>query len=181
MSLVEKIAKKYHYRLPKHIQLDELKSAGYLGLIDAAHKYKESYKVEFSSYAYCRILGAIKDDLKKRNPLNDFPKNEPSEPNTLATHTVSCNEDQTRIEYYQPQSGFTFTHKNEIKELLSRLIKLQPEDQQKVIIACYFDDLGIAEIATKYALTESKVFWLRNEALKDLINLVKDKGLYKDF
>ena len=51
-------------RLPSHIALDDLTSAGVLGLIDAVDKYDPAKMVKFKTYAEFRIRGAILDELR---------------------------------------------------------------------------------------------------------------------
>lgn len=63
MPLANSIAFKKKKNLPKSITLEELKSAAYMGLLDAASKFDPS-KSSFYTYASIRINGSIKDYLK---------------------------------------------------------------------------------------------------------------------
>lgn len=58
------IARRIHERLPQHVDLEDLVSAGTLGLIDAFRKFDPEKKVQFRSYAQFRIRGAILDSLR---------------------------------------------------------------------------------------------------------------------
>jgi RNA polymerase sigma factor for flagellar operon FliA len=64
LSTVRYIARRIHERLPQHVELDDLVSAGVVGLIDAFAKFDHSKKVQFKSYAQFRIRGAILDSLR---------------------------------------------------------------------------------------------------------------------
>jgi RNA polymerase sigma factor for flagellar operon FliA len=64
MATVRYIAHRIHERLPQHVELDDLVSAGVVGLIDAFNKFDHSKKVQFKSYAQFRIRGAILDSLR---------------------------------------------------------------------------------------------------------------------
>ena len=64
MQTVQFIARQIHRRLPQHVELEELVSAGLVGLIDAAAKFDRSKDVQFTSYAQFRIRGAILDSLR---------------------------------------------------------------------------------------------------------------------
>lgn len=68
LHFAEKLAKKY-----SQFRDDELKSAAYVGLIDAAIKYNG--KSNFSTYARFRINGAMKDYLRKQLNFIKFRKN----------------------------------------------------------------------------------------------------------
>lgn len=64
LPLVRHVARRIHMRLPRHVEMDDLISAGVLGLLDASAKYRPDRKVAFSSYAQFRIRGAIIDSLR---------------------------------------------------------------------------------------------------------------------
>jgi RNA polymerase sigma factor for flagellar operon FliA len=64
LPTVRYIARRIHERLPQHVELDDLVSAGIVGLIDAFSKFDHAKKVQFKSYAQFRIRGAILDSLR---------------------------------------------------------------------------------------------------------------------
>ena len=65
MAMVRSVARRMHRTLPRHIDLDDLISAGYLGLVDAAQKFEQSRQTQFRSYAEFRVRGAILDSLRE--------------------------------------------------------------------------------------------------------------------
>jgi RNA polymerase sigma factor for flagellar operon FliA len=64
LPTVRYLARRIHERLPQHVDLDDLVSAGVVGLIDALSKFDQGKKVQFKSYAQFRIRGAILDSLR---------------------------------------------------------------------------------------------------------------------
>jgi RNA polymerase sigma factor for flagellar operon FliA len=64
LPTVRYLARRIHERLPQHVELDDLVSAGVVGLIDAFSKFDHKKKVQFKSYAQFRIRGAILDSLR---------------------------------------------------------------------------------------------------------------------
>ncbi len=64
MTTVRFIARRMRERLPQHIDLEDLVSAGVVGLIDAVQKFDHGKQVQFKSYAQFRIKGAILDSLR---------------------------------------------------------------------------------------------------------------------
>jgi RNA polymerase sigma factor FliA len=64
LPTVRYLARRIHERLPQHVDLDDLVSAGVVGLIDAFSKFDHNQKVQFKSYAQFRIRGAILDSLR---------------------------------------------------------------------------------------------------------------------
>jgi RNA polymerase sigma factor for flagellar operon FliA len=64
LPMVRYLARRIHERLPQHVELDDLVSAGVVGLIDAFSKFDHTKHVQFKSYAQFRIRGAILDSLR---------------------------------------------------------------------------------------------------------------------
>jgi RNA polymerase sigma factor for flagellar operon FliA len=64
LPTVRYLARRIHERLPQHVELEDLISAGVVGLIDAFNKFDHDKRVQFKSYAQFRIRGAILDSLR---------------------------------------------------------------------------------------------------------------------
>lgn len=65
--LIRFVAQKIAVRLPSNIELDDLISAGVIGLMDAIEKYDPSRDNKFKTYAEFRIRGAILDELRSQD------------------------------------------------------------------------------------------------------------------
>lgn len=66
-SLVKYLAQKIAIRLPANIELDDLISAGVIGLMDAVDKYDHTRDNKFKTYAEFRIRGAMLDELRSQD------------------------------------------------------------------------------------------------------------------
>jgi RNA polymerase sigma factor for flagellar operon FliA len=66
---VKFIASRLAAQLPYSVEIDDLVSVGFIGLMDAADKFKESRGVKFSTYAEFRIRGAILDELRNLDTM----------------------------------------------------------------------------------------------------------------
>src|SRR4051794_758227 len=64
LPIVRFLARRIHERLPQHVEMEDLVSAGVVGLMDALSKFDPMKKVQFRSYAQFRIRGAILDSLR---------------------------------------------------------------------------------------------------------------------
>ena len=64
LPVVRFLARRIHERLPQHVDIEDLVSAGVVGLMDAFAKFDPAKKVQFRSYAQFRIRGAILDSLR---------------------------------------------------------------------------------------------------------------------
>ena len=67
LGLVHHVARQLATRLSTAAELDELVSAGMLGLIQAVESFDKHRGLSFSTYAVPRIRGAILDELRKQD------------------------------------------------------------------------------------------------------------------
>ncbi len=67
LPLVRHVVQKVASNLPRHIDTDDLISAGTLGLVKAARRFDPSKKVDFKTYAYICVRGAVIDELRHRS------------------------------------------------------------------------------------------------------------------
>ena len=68
-ELLERVAKRLARRLPNHVSIEELISAGSIGLVEAAERFDPALAERFESFAEFRIKGAMLDELRKRDTL----------------------------------------------------------------------------------------------------------------
>jgi RNA polymerase sigma factor FliA len=64
LPLVSFLARRIHCRVPHHLSVEDLASAGTVGLMDAVTKFDAARNTSFSQYAQFRIRGAIFDSLR---------------------------------------------------------------------------------------------------------------------
>ena len=69
IGLVRRVAGRLALRLPPHVELDDLESAGIPGLLAAIEAYDPDMEVDFAAYAQVRIRGAILDELRSLDTL----------------------------------------------------------------------------------------------------------------
>lgn len=64
LPLVAQVVFQVAVNFPRHVDRDELASAGALGLVEAARRYDKSRKVPFDKFASRRVRGAILDAVR---------------------------------------------------------------------------------------------------------------------
>jgi RNA polymerase sigma factor for flagellar operon FliA len=67
LPFVKRVAQRLARRLPSHIALEDLISAGVVGLLEAMSRYDSSRVTDFEKFAEFRVKGAILDDLRRRD------------------------------------------------------------------------------------------------------------------
>lgn len=65
LSQVYYIAARIRERLPQHVELEDLVSAGVLGLLEASRSFDGTKNTQFRTFAKFRIRGAILDSLRE--------------------------------------------------------------------------------------------------------------------
>lgn len=71
LDLVQIIARLVHRRLPRRIELDDIESAGRIGLMDAARKFDPTKGFKFRTYAMRRVRGAMQDWIRESSGFFD--------------------------------------------------------------------------------------------------------------
>ena len=69
MLLVRRIARSYARRVPNHVDVSDLESAGTLGLIRAVDCWQSDRGVALEAFAIKHIRGAVLDHLRAQDPL----------------------------------------------------------------------------------------------------------------
>jgi len=73
LGLVEAIARKTHRSLPKFVELDDLIGFGNIGLVEASRRFDAARGVQFKTFAYYRIRGAIFDGIRRMSWFTENP------------------------------------------------------------------------------------------------------------
>lgn len=128
-------ARKRH--LPRRIDLDEIKSAAYMGLVQAAGRYDADRGVPFTTFAYPRIVGAILDYARELRGEVSLDA-EDSDGGSLKD-TVVARPDGDAEELFE--------------DLTYGL-----DDRAVHVLRCYYiDDVPMKEIGSRIGVTESRV------------------------
>lgn len=143
-----KMARRRSFSAPPNISLDDLRSAAYMGLVDAASRFDPSRGFAFATYARLRIDGEMTDHMRsslfgsETRPLmdgEDFPA--PPEPE-LPLVDLSC---------------------LDVRE--SRIVRLH-----------YFDNRTLKEIGVSEGVGESRISQILGECRKKLKRKLKRGG-----
>ena len=145
MALANKLAYQKKKSLPNHIDIEDLKSAAYLGLTEAAHRYEPEFGISFSTYAYPRIFGAIQDFLRELNCIKY------SKDYNLVSLSLANEEGNSLAETIESKPEENI---EEIFEVLTFNI----EGQAKTMLKHYFiDELSMREVGEKFNVSESRI------------------------
>src|SRR5262245_61098490 len=69
LPLVKHVIGRLIGELPPGVDIENLESAGVLGLVEAAGRFDPTQNAQFKTFAFLRIRGAILDELRRASPL----------------------------------------------------------------------------------------------------------------
>lgn len=67
LPMVRSIARHLASGLPRSVAIEDLVSAGRVGLVEAARRYRPDRGARFSTFAYYRVRGAMIDSLRRQS------------------------------------------------------------------------------------------------------------------
>ena len=146
MPLAKKLAGERKKGLPRYIDYEDLESAAYMGLVEAASRYDKTLGVAFSTFAYRRIFGAICDWLRQQGwgKRNEY----------LAVQSLDClvGEEGTFGDLVEAKSD---RNNEEIIEHVSFI--LQDEGAKNLLQHYFIDELSMKEVGDKFGVSESRI------------------------
>ncbi len=166
--LVFHIARKIHRKIPVKQDLDDLIGYGMIGLVEAANKYDPKRKIEFATFAYPRINGAIYDGLSKLSWMSrsryrrlmkaktesEGEGNLKVEP-TLESVKLLDSEVAGNIIAGEDESAEDRVTRIEEGEVLGRLIEELPDRERRIITMIYIEGLSLNDASERLGISKS--------------------------
>lgn len=144
MKFAQNVARKKYSR-NRFVSYDEIESAAYMGLVEAASRYDSEKNDEFAGYAYPRIVGAVCDYLRE---LRWGSRSAPVA--VVEVEDYECRQDR--------KEG----------ELFGKLTANLPDKSKMMVRLYYFENKKIREIAEEMNLHESRISQVLSHA-KDVL------------
>lgn len=149
MPLANKLAYQKLKQMPKFIDIEDLRSAAYLGLVEAASRFDPKMGIAFSTFAYPRIFGAIQDFLREQRNQGWMTRGDRSQLASL---------DSTATDEACPLKDTIEARPQDDTEDCFDVISIGLEPQAKEVLRHYFiDDLSMKEVGAKFKVSESRI------------------------
>ena len=146
LNYAENLAKMHFRKTPPSVQLDELISAAYMGLVDAVRRYDN--KSDFKIFARFRIVGEIQDYLRSLKWGKDT--------NTLSSIPEGCEV----VDEKEPES---------FDDVLDDLAQNRVSPLAKQILRMYYGErLPISIIAKRLNYSDARISQLLNQNLNTI-------------
>ena len=165
-------------KINKTIPLEDLIQFGYVGWLEAREKFDPSRKVNFNTFAWYRIRGAIVDGLRdmgffSRSGFRKFKNN--YKIISLSTIDLKFKRKKGCMEVesvdFIPSDNGTFVNKLEDNKKHSELMKAihnLPLREQKMLNDIYFKEQDLKTIGKSLKLSKSWLCRLHERTLKQL-------------
>ncbi|MHA2380687.1 MAG: sigma-70 family RNA polymerase sigma factor, partial [Candidatus Thorarchaeota archaeon] len=163
VPMANKLAHKKKRTLPRFVDVEELKSAAYMGLVEAASRYKPEMGVAFSTFAYPRVSGAIYDYLRQesggKREASVLSMDEPVEEECSLKNLLEARPERNNDEFLEAVS-----------------LDLGP--QAREVLRHYFiDAYSMKEVGDKFGVSESRI----SQLIKQYKSRIRDKWTRDEF
>lgn len=167
IPLANKLAWEKWKNTPKYVDIEELQSAAYMGLVDAAEKFQKEQGVAFGLYARIRIQGDICDYLRE---LSWGRRKKPTLP--ISLDACVDNNESTKFSNSIECNGHL-----DLKtlEFFEEVTKILPAIGSKVLLLYYVYDFTQKEISNTIGVSESRVSQLLSSC-RDFIEKKWNRG-----
>ena len=169
-GLVRSLAAGVRRRLPPSVDMDELIAYGQVGLAEAARDFDPGRGIQFSTFAYYRVRGAIYDALSK---ISWF------------AHSGGCDkeadaEDSRAVVDASTPSPPAAAMRRELEQFLSEMVDRLPCEAATLIRAVYFEGQTLEEAGKRLGISKSWASRLNAKTLRQLASFLQQKGWDSD-
>lgn len=167
LGLVKNLARRFRQRVPACVTIDDLTSAGMIGLIEAVDRFDNSRGLKFRSYAQHRIRGAMMDFLRGEDPLSRDERRrirQSAEPTRPVTISLSQLPSPAADSLLRTDASATRSMWSEISSAAQTL----STREKRVIVLIYEQGWRNHEIAATLSVNESRVSQIKHRALSKM-------------
>ncbi len=169
MPLVLQAVAHYVCRLPPSVQRDDLVATGVVGLLDALRKSPGRGRA-FEAYARIRIRGAMVDGLRKQDWLPRRWRDRETGALVPQGVAVVAFDDLRESEALELTDQTTAGPEQQVGSRMQRAaidsaVARLPDREAKLVNWHYFGDLSFTDIATRFGVSNQRVFQLHARAL----------------
>jgi RNA polymerase sigma factor for flagellar operon FliA len=170
LPLVGSVARRVARRLPRAVALEDLISAGTIGLLNATERFDPSRAVPFAPYAKIRIRGAILDHLRAMDWL---PRTTRTAVKAGDSTTAVVSVEDVRADGFDsfemetPSPSASLERREQVKKLSAAVSRLRLRNRQ-ILALYYVEELTLKQIGEIFGVSESRVCQLHTEAVQCL-------------
>jgi len=163
LLFVKHVAGKLARRLPLHVCVDDLLSAGLVGLLHAARRFDPGRDTSFAHFAHARIRGAMLDELRALDWVPRRRRRETVAPSMTDFSSLFEDEDPPLV-----FRGRDPADRAEADDWRDFALRNLTDQERRVITLHYFGGLTGVAIARALKLSEARITRIRQQAIRRL-------------
>lgn len=117
-------------QLPSSVDVDDLVSVGFIGLMDAADKFNSAKGVKFATYAEFRIRGAILDELRNQDWVPHCARGRAKQIEKAYSHIERETGERPSEEAVSEKLGVSRSRLQKMKENVGNLVLVSYDAQE---------------------------------------------------
>jgi RNA polymerase sigma factor for flagellar operon FliA len=170
-GLVRSIAWQAHRTAPASVEIDDLVAFGFLGLMEAAERFDPARGVQFTTYAYPRIRGAIYNGMAKMTAYGRGER--PGADRAGGDDEIHPVPAFRSVEPSNPVSELSAA---ESRARLTMLVGQMPDQMRELIRLVYVAGLTIKDAGDQMNLSKSWACRVHARAIEQLVTLMRREG-----
>jgi RNA polymerase sigma factor (sigma-70 family) len=151
-------------RRVRRAEPDELVAWGFIGLLDAARRFREDEGVPFEAFARKRIRGAMLDGLRQESPM---PRDRPG-------HERRTPERDMRLADAR-EAGWIASLRAELRRVVTRALAQLPPTEAALTELHLMEDWSLREAAESLGLSRRRAGELLTRAMKRLAHHLRGR------
>lgn len=188
-KLVFHLAMKVYRRLPIRQDLDDLIGYGMIGLIEAASRFNAKLRVEFSTFAWPRINGAIYDGVSEMSWMSrsryrrllqaQENDGDGQEGNTIPEGVIDFSsldvDSAQEVADEEMVTGESKAVRREDGRVLSLSIEALPEREKRLIKLIYIEGMNLVEASERIGVSKSWGSRMHSKSLEKLAREIETR------
>ena len=156
------IAMRIHEKISGAVALDDLVSAGVIGLINAVDSYDPNFNVKLKTYAEHRIRGAILDSIRG---LDGIPVHKRKRLKDVEAAIASAEQRLQRVPAEEEIAHELNMPLAEYQELLAEAVNKMPRLERTILTLYFKEEQNLHEIAEILGIHTTRVCQLKSQAV----------------
>lgn len=171
IDLVDHVARAMAHNVPPFIALDDLRSAGHVGLMRAARLFDPAKGFKFNTYATRCITGSILDELRSRLFVkrSAFKKGTREPEFASLSQSISTSERGTNYASSIPDTREQPGELDRQRDAVRHLTRGLPEHWRKLFERVYVDGIELREFAEEMGWKQSNTSRIHSRGIEHMM------------
>lgn len=178
LHLVTTIARHHGRRAYPRLDMNDLKGAGAVGLVEASRRFNPELGIPFGAFARRRIEGAILEFMRTSDPLTRTQRRHVKDGTRADVQMLSIDASDMPLAVHDDRpSAEVDTIRARERALLLEMIRALPKRHRKVILQRYYKDAPMNGLCGSLRCGHSRISQIHAEAITRLRRQLSRRGV----